>query len=56
MSVPAQRESRQASAKWETIRSALSSNARTFRLCLILLAVNSPLIVLAVRLASRVPM
>ena len=39
MSVPAPRKPRQDSGRWETIRYALDSNARTFRLCLIWLVV-----------------
>jgi hypothetical protein len=35
MSVPASRQPRNG-GRWETIRYALDSNARTFRLCLIL--------------------
>jgi hypothetical protein len=37
MSVPAPRRPRHANGRWETIRYALDSNARTFRLCLIVL-------------------
>jgi len=37
LSVPAPRRPRQSGGRWETIRYALDSNARTFRLCLILL-------------------
>jgi len=37
MSVPAPRRPSYANGRWETIRYALDSNARTFRLCLILL-------------------
>jgi hypothetical protein len=37
MSVPAPRLPSHANGRWETIRYALDSNARTFRLCLILL-------------------
>jgi len=37
MSVPAQREPCHGGGRWETIRYALDSNARTLRLCLILL-------------------
>lgn len=37
MSVPALRDPRRGGGRWETIRYALDSNARTFRLCLILL-------------------
>lgn len=39
MSVPAPREPRHG-CRWETIRYALDSNARTLRLCLILLVVT----------------
>lgn len=39
MSVPARREPRHDGGRWETIRYALDSNARTFRLCLICLVV-----------------
>ena len=43
MSVPAPQEPRHDSGRWETIRYALESNARTFRLCLIgLVAVAAP--------------
>jgi hypothetical protein len=37
MSVPAPRRPSRADGRWETIRYALDSNARTFRLCMILL-------------------
>jgi hypothetical protein len=37
LSVPAPRRPRQGGGRWETIRYALDSNARTLRLCLILL-------------------
>jgi hypothetical protein len=37
MSVPAPRRPRHGNGRWETIRYALDSNARTFRLCLIVL-------------------
>jgi hypothetical protein len=37
MSVPAPRVPRHDGGRWETVRYALDSNARTFRLCLILL-------------------
>jgi len=37
LSVPAPRQSRHGGGRWETIRYAIDSNARTFRLCLILL-------------------
>ena len=37
MSTPAPQEPRHGGGRWETIRYALESNARTFRLCLILL-------------------
>ena len=37
MSVPAPQEPRHDGGRWETIRYALDSNARTFRLCLICL-------------------
>lgn len=52
MSVPAQRGP---STRWEVVRFAIGSNARTVRLCLILLAANAPFIVAAMRLALRVP-
>ena len=39
MSVPAPQEPRHDGGRWETIRYALDSNARTFRLCLICLVV-----------------
>jgi hypothetical protein len=35
MSVPAPRRPRHGDGRWETIRYALGSNARTFRFCLI---------------------
>src|SRR5262249_61799181 len=41
----ARRASRRGSTRWETIRSALDDNARTFCLVFILLAVNAPQIV-----------
>jgi hypothetical protein len=37
LSVPAQWEPRHDGGRWATVRYALDSNARTFRLCLILL-------------------
>ena len=52
MSVPARRGP---STRWDVIRFALRSNRYTFRLVCILLAVNSPLIVAAVKLSLRVP-
>jgi hypothetical protein len=39
MSVPASRRPRSGGGRWETIRYALDSWARTFRLCLILIVV-----------------
>jgi hypothetical protein len=42
MSVPARQGSRHASCRWGTIRYALGSNARTLRLCLILLTASIP--------------
>ena len=43
MSVPAPRRPSHADGRWETIRYALDSNARTFRLCLIfLVTIASP--------------
>jgi hypothetical protein len=42
MSVPAPREPRHDAGRWETIRYALDSNARTFRLCLIWLVTIAP--------------
>ena len=36
MSLPAPRRPGHANGRWETVRYALDSNARTFRLCLIL--------------------
>ena len=43
MSVPARRRSSHVGGRWETIRYALDSNARTFRLCLIfLVTIASP--------------
>lgn len=52
MSVPAQRSPGHVCGRWETIRYALESNARTFRLCLILLvtAMASCLVVVAAAL------
>jgi hypothetical protein len=38
LSVPAPRWPRHDGGRWDTVRYALDSNARTFRLCLILLA------------------
>lgn len=40
MSVPAPRQPRHGSTRWEVIRYALGSNARTFRLCVILLVMT----------------
>jgi hypothetical protein len=40
MSVPARREPRHGSTRWEIIRYALGSNARTARLCLIWLVMT----------------
>jgi hypothetical protein len=40
VSVPARRGPSQLGARWETIRYALDSNARTVRLCLILLVLS----------------
>jgi len=48
MSVPAPRRPSHADGRWETIRYALDSNARTFRLCLILLVTVIPPIATAV--------
>ncbi len=43
MSVPTPKEPRHDAGRWETIRYALDSNARTLRLCLIwLVAIVSP--------------
>jgi hypothetical protein len=53
LSVPAQREPHHAGARWETIRYALDSNARTLRLCLILLVVSVPSVVALIELAAR---
>jgi hypothetical protein len=55
MTVLMRREPRHLGAGWKTIRYALDTNARTLRLCLILLTLNAPVIVLAVRLTLRVP-
>lgn len=52
MSVPARRWG---SARWDVIRYALGSDARTRRLCLILLAADVPVTVAVVKLAFRVP-
>ena len=41
MSVLAPRRARSGGGRWETIRYALDSNARTFRLCLILIAASA---------------
>jgi hypothetical protein len=54
MSVPVQREPRHAGGRWETIRYALDDNARTFRLCLILIVASIPAVVALMELASRV--
>jgi hypothetical protein len=48
MSVPARRQPRHACGRWETVRYALDSNARTFRLCLILLVTILPAVAAAV--------
>jgi hypothetical protein len=59
MSVPAPRQPRHESTRWEVIRYAIGSNARTARLCLICLVMTgAPLTVLAellrhIRLLSR---
>jgi len=50
MSLPARREPRRASTKWDAIHYALDSNARTFRLCLILLVAGVALSVIPVLL------
>jgi len=43
MSAPVRRDPRRAAAcKWDTIRYALDSNARTLRLCLIVLVASIP--------------
>jgi hypothetical protein len=52
MSVPARRRP---STRWDVIRYALDSNARTLRLCLILLAASIPAVVGLVSLAMRAP-
>jgi hypothetical protein len=45
MSLPARQEPRHGEGQWGTIRYALDSNARTFRLCLIwLVAIVSPVV------------
>jgi hypothetical protein len=41
LSVPAPRRARNGGGRWETIRYALDSNARTFRLCLILVVATA---------------
>ena len=51
MSVPARRGS---STRWDTIRYALDSNARTLRLCLILLVASIPPVVGLLELTLRV--
>lgn len=47
MSVPVPREPRQPGGRWETIRYALDSNARTFRFCLIVIVVPAVAAVIA---------
>lgn len=43
MSVPTRQEPRHPSTRWEIVRYALTSNARTFRLCLIwLVMIGAP--------------
>ena len=57
MSVPAPRQPRQGHGRWETIRYALDSNARTLRLCLILLVTTvAPVTVAVVAVLSRHPL
>ena len=48
MSVPAPREPSHDGGRWETIRYALESNARTFRLCLIWLVATAAPVAAAV--------
>jgi hypothetical protein len=48
LSVPAPCRARSGSGRWETIRYALDSNARTFRLCLILVVATAAPCVAAV--------
>ena len=48
MSVPVLRRPRHDIGRWETIRYALDSNARTFRLCLILFVTTVSPVVAAV--------
>jgi hypothetical protein len=55
MSVPRRREPRHRVTKWEVIRLALRNWRYTCRLVLIPLALNAPVIALAVRLTTRVP-
>jgi len=52
VSVPAPPEPR--TGRWETIRYALDSNARTFRLCLIRLASGVPVCGAAIELLKHV--
>ena len=57
MSVPAPRQPRQGNGRWETIRYALDSNARTLRLCLILLVTRvAPVTAAVVAVLSRHPL
>jgi hypothetical protein len=54
LSVPALRRPRRDIGRWETIRYALDSNARTFRLCLILLVTTvSPVVAAVVAVLIR---
>ena len=42
MSAPAPRGQRHAGCRWDTVRYALDSNARTMRLCLIVIVLSIP--------------
>lgn len=54
MSVPAPGEPRHGDGRWETIRYALDSNARTLRLCLIwFVAIASPVAATVITMLMR---
>ena len=54
MSVPAPTANRVTTGRWETIRYALDSNPRTFRLCLIwLVVISSPVVAAVVAVVMR---
>jgi hypothetical protein len=54
MSLPAPHEPRHDDGRWETIRYAIDSNARTLRLCLIwAVAIASPVAVTVITLMIR---